>query len=226
MFFSLIPESARLSDRNADLINFYRQVRDAPDCLIEQLEKLENSEDSYYAIRAARPTAKIERAARFLFLCSLSFNGIYRQNLKGEFNVPYGYRNEKKIFDANRIRTASANLQNIEILTEDFSVAVSTAEAGDLIYFDPPYTVAHNNNGFIKYNSKIFSLNDQMRLAKRARRLVENGCYVVISNANHETIARLYEGFDTRVIHRNSVIAASSLHRQPITECLYVGKPS
>jgi DNA adenine methylase len=223
LFFSLRPAHAVLSDTNVELINFYRQVRDRPEELIASLEGMENSATYYYRLRSTVPKTGVDRAARMLYLCSLSFNGIYRQNLKGEFNVPYGYRPDRRHFDALSIRSASCALKNTEILTTDFSKAVATAKAGDVIYFDPPYTVTHNNNGFIKYNSKIFSKPDQLRLAKKARKLAEAGCQVIVSNADHPSIRKLYPypNFKSKTVDRHSVIAASSCHRQPITECIF-----
>jgi DNA adenine methylase len=156
-----------------------------------------------------------------IYLCTLSFNGIYRQNLKGEFNVPYGYKTHLKHYDIDRLREASSQLQRREILYGDFESAVEDAQRGDLVYFDPPYTVAHGNNGFVKYNAKIFSWDDQKRLARTALRLKRLGCHVIVSNADHPSIRELYPGFEVHEIQRFSVMSASAEFRRPVRECLF-----
>jgi DNA adenine methylase len=172
-------------------------------------------------VRGQQPTDLVERAARLLFLTTLSFNGIFRENLKGVFNVPYGGKTHVNPADSDKILGASAGLQGAKILCADFEAATATAKRGDLVYFDPPYTVAHGNNGFVKYNAKIFSWDDQVRLAQTAERLAEKGCYVFISNADHKSIRTLYKRFELRIVNRHSKIAASSHYRKAITECLF-----
>ena len=108
--------------------------------------------------------------------------------------------------------------------SQDFESALAGAEEGDLVYLDPPYTVAHSNNGFVKYNAKIFSWEDQLRLAQVAKGLATKGCTVIVSNADHSSIRSLYEGFQTVRVTRNSIIAASSEFRSRITECLFVAE--
>ena len=212
---------AALSDINSDLINAYMAVRDSPDELIAVLEGYENSEEFYYYVRASRPLDAIQKSARLLYLTRLSFNGIYRVNLKGEFNVPYGKKTHLTVFDSARIFEISAALQGVSLTVSDFQSATNSAKKGDLIYFDPPYTVAHANNGFVKYNENIFSWADQVRLAEHARELAAKGCFVAVSNADHVSVDSLYTGFSKVVIKRFSVMAASSAFRRQITECLY-----
>ncbi|HWZ50174.1 MAG TPA: DNA adenine methylase [Granulicella sp.] len=115
-----------------------------------------NSEENYYKVRETRPTSEVGRAARFVYLTSLSFNGIYRQNLKGVFNVPYGYKATKQLPTYDELLAASVALKGATLMSTDFEEATASAESGDTVYFDPPYTVAHNNNGFVKYNASIF----------------------------------------------------------------------
>jgi DNA adenine methylase len=221
LFFALQPPSALLSDTNEELINLYRQVRNAPDDLIKVLEQFENSEKSYYKVRASKFDCPVSKAARLLYLTKLSFNGIHRVNLKGEFNVPYGHKSHVAPCNQEQIRSSSRALRTAKLKVCDFEVATADAKKGDLIYFDPPYTVAHANNGFIKYNEKIFSWDDQRRLAAHAVRLAKRGCHVVVSNATHYSIAELYADFDAIVAERFSRIAASSAHRRVITESIY-----
>src|SRR5438309_7200092 len=166
LFFALEPQEAFLSDKNAELIHVYVQIRDNPDLVIRALRKLKNSKGNYYSIRSSNPRGDASRAARFIYLITLAFNGIYRVNLNGEFNVPYGYKKYLDPCDAERIRRASALLSKSVIHDQDFEEALAGADKGDLVYLDPPYTVAHGNNGFVKYNAKIFSWDDQLRLAR------------------------------------------------------------
>jgi DNA adenine methylase len=221
LFFSLLPTVARLSDANRELIEMYIEVRDNVESLIGALRRLRNSEEDYYRVRASVPRTGAGKAARLIYLCTLSFNGIYRQNLRGEFNVPYGYKTHLKHYEIDRLRETSMCLQGREILNQDFERAVGNARAGDLVYFDPPYTVAHGNNGFVKYNAKIFSWDDQKRLARTALRLKRLGCHVIISNADHPSIRELYPEFDVHEAERFSVMSASSEFRRPVRECLF-----
>lgn len=224
IFFRLAPEKAQLSDINHELIECYQAIRDRPDELAALLRGMKNSEREYYRVRQLQPGSDLERAARFVYLTTLSFNGIYRQNLRGEFNVPYGHKVSKKLATIEQLNATSLLLRKAKLAVADFQVATHNAVAGDTIYFDPPYTVAHNNNGFVKYNKSIFSWSDQVRLAEHCEQLVAKGCRVVVSNADHTSIRELYPRFDVRVIHRPSVIAAHSGHRGSITECLFTSR--
>lgn len=218
LFFALRPKRALLADRNLDLITTYKQVRDNPRAIIKQLRKLRNTEDDYYAIRGATPECELEKAARLIYLTTLSFNGIHRVNLKGAFNVPYGYKTHLKPCEPEKILHASEVLKRARIRCQDFEAAVASAREGDLVYLDPPYTTAHANNGFLKYNAKIFTWDDQKRLAEIAHELAKRGCSVIISNADHDSIRKLYKDFKVLEIDRYSVIAASGKFRRRITE--------
>lgn len=221
IFFAMAPEDAALSDINSDLINAYTMVRDRPRELISELELYENSEGFYYEVRASRPSDIIKKSARLLYLTRLSFNGIYRVNLNGDFNVPYGKKYHLSSFDLTKLLEVSEALKGVSLSIADFELATESAKSGDLVYFDPPYTVAHANNGFVKYNENIFSWADQLRLAEHARKLAARGCFVAVSNADHVSVDALYDGFNKMLIERFSVIAASSAFRRQITECLY-----
>lgn len=221
VFFSMQPKKAVLSDANAELINAYVQVRDNSEALVQVLKSLKNSEIDYYAVRAMSPRTPIRKAARLLYLTRLSFNGIHRVNLRGEFNVPYGYKTHLATVDEEHLVRISSALKGASLVSGDFEENTKKASAGDVVYFDPPYTVAHGLNGFVKYNERIFSWNDQVRLAEHARTLAKRGCRVVISNADHQSLHELYKGFHCHIIERPSVIAASSNHRRQITECVF-----
>jgi len=221
LFFQLAPKQAFLSDTNADLINCYEQIKNDPEGVITVLEKFRNSEGDYYAIRNITPRVNARRAARILYLTTLAFNGIYRVNLRGEFNVPYGYKAHLKPCDADRIRAASKLLQHAHFFVADFEDVAATAVANDLLYFDPPYTVAHGNNGFLKYNEKILQWEDQLRLACIATSAAERGCKVIVSNADHPSVSKLYSHFTRERVHRASVMAASTAYRRSVSEFIF-----
>jgi len=221
LFFALRPDRSILGDRNCELISMYREVRDNPDRVIASLRRLKNTEKEYYRVRASRPIAGAARAARLLYLMTLAFNGIHRVNLRGEFNVPYGFKTHLDPCEEPKIRQASIALANTRLVNEDFERTVASAAAGDVVYLDPPYTTSHRNNGFVKYNAKIFTWNDQRRLAALAERLVKRGCSVIVSNADHESIDELYRGFDKVRVPRHSVIAASAHFRRGVSECVF-----
>lgn len=220
LFFALLPRRAILSDSNEELINCYRQVRDDPDGVISRLARMKNSKEEYYRIRTTRPRSPVARAARLIYLTKLSFNGIYRVNRQGQFNVPYGRKTHLRICQPERIREISAVLSGCAINHLDFETAVASAAKGDLVYLDPPYTVAHGRNGFRRYNARIFSWFDQSRLAATAANLARSGCHVIVSNANHQSITQLYKGFCRFTVRRQSRIAASTAHRRPVHELI------
>lgn len=221
LFFAIQPHKTFLSDSNPHLINCYIQVRDHPEEVIACLKRHKNSEREYYKIRKREPKTPVSRAARLIYLATLSFNGIHRLNLKGQFNVPYGHKTHLQPCDPVKIRTISKALSSARFRCADFEESVKNAKRGDLIYFDPPYTVAHENNGFLKYNDKIFSWEDQVRLADLSRSLANRGCNVLVSNADNPSIRSLYKGFQVKIVKRASVIAASDRYRRHITECIF-----
>jgi DNA adenine methylase len=173
VFFAVAAERiARLSDRNADLIEAYRAIQTDVEGVITCLEGFRNTEQFYYEVRSSAPAAPTERAARFIFLNQTSFNGIYRVNLRGQYNVPYGGKS-KRFLDADALRSASRALRNAELTVCDFADTLPLVSEGDLVFLDPSYTVSHNLNGFLKYNQHLFSLEDQHRLAAYVRKIKE-----------------------------------------------------
>lgn len=221
LFFQLAPKRATLSDTNRDLINCYKQIRDDPEAVIAALRRHKNTKRYYYAIRGTRPRCDSTRAARVIYLTTLAFNGIYRVNLRGEFNVPYGYKKYVTPCDAERIRGASKRLQCARLVVGDFEDVAANAVANDLLYLDPPYTVAHGNNGFLKYNEKILQWEDQLRLACVATSAAERGCWVIVSNADHPSVRTLYTHFTCERIDRASIMAASAANRRNVTESIF-----
>jgi DNA adenine methylase len=221
LFFQLAPRRAVLSDLNPELINCYKQIKQHPNAVIAALRTFKNSEDGYYLVRKMKPRLDSRRAARILYLTTLAFNGIYRVNLRGKFNVPYGYKTHLGICDEDRIHTASTLLHHAKLLVADFEDVAAEATSNDVIYFDPPYTVAHGNNGFLKYNESILQWEDQLRLACVAVSAAERGCKVIVSNADHPSVRKLYSDFTMERVWRASVMAASTSHRRCVTECVF-----
>jgi DNA adenine methylase len=221
VYFALRPYRAVLGDSNSALINCYRQVRDYPEAVARFLGRMKNSEDCYYSIRKMHPRAPAAEAARLIYLTNLSFNGIYRLNADGDFNVPYGHRPERRPASPNHVRSASNALRAAALVCQDFEVTMTDANDGDVVYLDPPYTVAHSNNGFIRYNARLFSWSDQERLASAAARAVERGAFVIVSNADHNSVRSLYRTFTELQIERESTIASTKNKRKTVIECLF-----
>ena len=158
VFFHQQYPQATLSDQNEKLIEAYQMVRDNLDQVIAALQPHRNEAEYYYTMRAQNPAdlAPAARAARLIFLNKTCYNGLYRENSKGEFNVPFGRYKNPKICDEARLRAASAALQGVEVRVADFSETVETAVAGDFVYFDPPYVPLSSTSNFPSYNKKGF----------------------------------------------------------------------
>lgn len=220
MFFALRPAEAILSDLNSDLINCYRAVCDAPEDITERLTEYHQLHDKayYYDTRAAKPDDPVERAAWFIYLNRTCWNGLYRVNRKNEFNVPMGTKTNV-VLPNDDFAGASRLLSGAEILQQDFEVTLNNAKDGDFVFVDPPYTVKHNLNGFIKYNDKIFSWADQIRLRDAVVRASARGARILVTNANHASIREIYDGVGRQqVVGRASVLAASTAHRNQTEE--------
>lgn len=220
LYFALQPKRAVLSDSNSDLIDCYTVIRDDPDAVLRKLGQFKNTKSAYLQIRGSRPTSSIGKAARLIYLTTLAFNGIYRVNLRGEFNVPYGWKKHLEVAQADRLLAVSRALAGRTLRCARFEDVLKDAEKGDFVYLDPPYTVAHENNGFLKYNAKVFSWEDQVRLAETARNLAARGCRILITNACHSSIRALYTGLRKIVVSRASRIAASAEHRRLVNELI------
>lgn len=208
VFFALSPQGkVHLSDLNTDLITVYRQVRDNPVAIAELLGGYVNTSECYYAARAAAPATDQQLAARFIFLNHTSFNGIFRVNLKGEYNVPYGKRVSLNMPDEAWLQKASARLQGVELHGRSFEISLGDVGEGDLVFMDPPYTVAHNNNGFVKYNQHLFSFEDQKLLAKSIKEISDKGAMFILTNAAHSSIDDLFSplGRKIKVSRKNSI---------------------
>ena len=209
VFFRLQPQKAILADSNAELVEVYQAVRDNWPSLEKLLSghQAQHSKDYYYRIRAAKMDCPVKRAAQFIYLNRTCWNGLYRVNLKGQFNVPIGTKTNV-VLDTDDFESMSESLKNVEILASDFETIMDRSSQGDFIFLDPPYTVKHNHNGFIKYNESLFSWNDQIRLRDATIRAVERGAQVLLTNASHDCIRNLYQGIGQLItVTRPSVIS-------------------
>ncbi|MEJ7778561.1 MAG: Dam family site-specific DNA-(adenine-N6)-methyltransferase [Daejeonella sp.] len=221
-YFFLKPSGhSFLSDLNGDLIETYKELKDhAPD-VIKKLKTFKNTEEAYYEIRSSILKKPSHRAARFIYLNQTSYNGIYRVNLKGKYNVPYGFRS-KGFLDEQNLLSIQKALENTTIQQRDFYSILDNVRPGDLVFLDPPYTVSHNNNGFIKYNEKIFSLDDQIRLGKLIDDLKEIGAYYILTNAAHKTIEEIFEKGDRKfTFSRASLIGGLQSKRGQTSEFIF-----
>lgn len=220
MFFHLEPKNAILSDINDDLINTYAIMRDNWHDLFEILKKYQrqHSLDFYYRIRSSKPRTSINKAARFIYLNRTCWNGLYRVNKKGEFNVPIGTKTSV-ILNNDDFEKLSNLLKTVSLNVCDFEVSINKAKENDFIFIDPPYTVKHNLNGFVKYNETIFSWQDQIRLKKSIIKAISRGAKVLVTNANHKSIKELYSGCGKiYLLNRASVIAGNSEARGMYSE--------
>ncbi len=226
IFFALHPTNKiYLSDLNRELIETYATLRDMPQDIINILEKLENTEECYYRVRSETELEPAKKAARFIYLNQTSYNGIYRVNLKGIYNVPYGYR-DKPFLEKERLTIASYYLQSATIACDDFNMCQANISENDLVFLDPPYTVSHNNNGFIKYNQKLFSLDDQIRLRQLVDIIKEKNAYYILTNAAHPVILEIFDAGD-RVIElsRASLIGGQNAKRGQVSEYIFTNIP-
>lgn len=221
LFFAIQPINSVLGDVNKDIIETYKVVRDSPHELIKILKGWKNNKKTYYELRGIEYEKPIWKAARFIYLNRTCWNGLYRVNRSGKFNVPFG-KNKRKALDELVLITASNTLQRAKLKHGDFQKNLATAKAGDFVYLDPPYTVLHAKNGFREYNENLFSWEDQVRLANTAQDLVNRGCFVVISNADNKDVINLYPNFFYQSVTRHSILAADPRRRGKTEEALIV----
>ena len=224
VFFQVRPKKALLGDINTDLIATYRTVSQSPDAVLRALRRLRVSEDDYYRVRDREPRTEVTRAAQFLYLNRTAFGGIYRVNRDGRFNVPYGggQRTPALLWERALLHRAAKVLAHAKLIQADFQVLMSQAAKGDVVYCDPTYTVAHDSNGFVRYNERNFSWADQERLAQAALAAAQRGATVVVSNAHHPSIEALYRGAIAFSLRRNSTISRDAAKRRAVSEYLFV----
>jgi DNA adenine methylase len=226
--------NAHLSDTNAQLITAYRVIKEFPDQLIALLSIFQKEYDRavdkmryFYAKREWRPEAPAESAARLIFLNKTCYNGLYRVNSKGEFNVPFGRYERPRILNSENIRAISQILKNTnaELRSTDYKDAVESCGKADFVYLDPPYSPPSKTSKFTSYTPDGFSEKDQEELAEAFGKLVDRGCTVLLSNSDTELTRHLYSEFETRKVTVNRPINSVGTGRMGYGELIVIGSP-
>ena len=233
VFFSLSSQiqkagiPAWLNDINPELVNSYLMVRDQPDALLADLRTHIYDKDYFLNLRALDRTEEglaalgtIARASRFIYLNRTAFNGLYRVNAKGQFNVPFGRYTNPLIAAADRIYACSAALQNIQITCTSFDQVLSRAGAGDFVYLDPPYIPLSQTSYFTSYSHDGFGPDEQVKLARLLYELDKRGGRFIASNAYVPELAELYAGFTIREVKATRAINADKKGRNAVSEAL------
>jgi len=224
VFFSLKPERAILSDINEALVNVYTQVQANHEAVIKRLRGMSVSAHNYKKIRDLQTSNMIQRATNFLYLNRTAWGGIYRLNSSGRFNVPFGggERTPEPLWKNHLLLRAAKVLEMSSIVVSDFDPLLERANKGEVVYYDPTYTVAHNCKGWITYNEKNFSWADQKRLANACKKAAKRGSRVIVTNACHTSIRQLYPDAKVRILNRKSLVSASPFKRGDVDEYLFV----
>ncbi len=244
VFFALKEQRphmhAVLSDTNAEVINAFDVVRDRCDELIIDLQRLqehylgeskEGRARVYYEVRASQPELEVERAARTIFLNRTGYNGLYRVNLQGQFNVPHGRYANPVICDETTLRAASGALQGVVTLVADFGAVCRGASAGDFVYLDPPYQPLSATSSFTAYTPGGFGPGDQLRLRDEFESLTRRGVAALLSNSEHDEIRSLYGrpefGYRLEQVPMGRAINSNGAKRKSIPELLIAnfGRP-
>lgn len=214
LFLSYNPKKSIISDLNPQLINVYLSVRNNYSLLYKYLREYssKNTEAFYYKLRNEyneSTTYSIKQAARFIYLNKACFNGIFRVNLHGEFNVPFGRKKNLAFPTKNELEKISNLLKHSKILCKDFSFVTNTASENDFVYLDPPYPPLNGSSFFTHYTKERFSSNDQCKVAKLANHLDSIGCKVLITNADTYEIRNLYSNWSIEEIQRTRWVTSS-----------------
>jgi len=232
------PRRCILSDVNPDLIDTYRVIKEEPEDLIDELDEIKkeyldlDDQKGYYYDRRdefnrlkLEQTERIRKSALFIFLNKTCFNGLYRVNKKGEFNVPFGKRKNPGLYDKKNIMNISELLKKDDVMNVDFEEAVKDASEGDFVYFDPPYVPLTETAAFTSYAKHDFGLEEQKRLARVVNELAERGCFVMESNSGSEIVEDIYEGYERLELYPLMAprqISCKGDERQPVKEYVIV----
>ena len=221
LLFFFQPKKAYISDANEQLILTYIVVRDNIHDVIDIISDFGQGEEAYYRVRAMKTEEPTVQAARFIYLNQMSYNGIYRVNSKGEYNVPWGKR-LKYEFDFNNLRNVSKYLQQVRIQAMDFGESLKSVRKNTLVFLDPPYTHSNIDNGFIQYNKQTFTFEDQIRLSEMIDTIKARGAYYILTNADHDVIREVFDKEDKIIpITRNSTIGGKNAQRGKYEECIF-----
>lgn len=230
VLFALKPKNAVINDYNKELINVYQVIKNEPDELIRNLtlHKERNSKDYFYEIRAQdrcddyRGLSAVEKAARTIYLNRTCFNGVYRVNSKGQFNVPYGKYKNPKIVDEEEIKKISEylNNSNIEIYCGDYRKVLENIEEGMFVYMDPPYMPVSKTSSFTKYTTSGFSYDDQIELCNECKKMKEKGIKFLQSNSDCKEIRELYKDFNIKEVKAKRNVNSDASKRGMVNEVL------
>ncbi len=228
VFFDLLPQKAVLSDLNSELVITYNVIKNDVKKLIKSLKKHKNNKDYFLKIREKEPQklSDVERASRFIYLNRTCFNGMYRVNSSGRFNVPFGSQSNPLICDEQNLFKVSDSLKNVKIVEQDYKQVLKEAKKGDFIYFDPPYYPINRTSSFTSYTANGFLEKEQEELRDTYFELHKKGCFVMLSNSNTEFIKKLYLGLDKKVkVHKveaTRMINSDATKRGKIKEVLVI----
>ncbi|NVM43551.1 MAG: DNA adenine methylase [Candidatus Lokiarchaeota archaeon] len=227
VFFYLLPENSIISDNNPDLINCYKVVKEDVEGLIESLKKHRYEKDYYYEIRSLdrdqnqyAELSDVEKASRSIYLNKSGYNGLYRVNSKGLFNVPFGRHKNPKICDEENLRKVSIVLKNVKIVLGSFEICLDFAEKDDFVYLDPPYYPLSDTALFTSYTKNSFDKSSQIKLHEVFKELDNRGCKIVLSNSYSEFILDLYKDFKIVTLKAKRNINSNSQKRGLINEVL------
>jgi DNA adenine methylase len=226
--------TAQLSDTNEELINAYRVIKESPEELIRLLSRIQMEYDStsdksayFYHVRDSRPIGHVESAARLILLNKTCYNGLYRVNSKGEFNVPFGRYKNPRILNSDNIRAVGHALKNTkaELRSVDYKQALASCREADFVYLDPPYQPPSKTSNFTDYTPGGFSEKDQEELAQEFGRLVDRGCTVLLSNSDTALTRDLYSEFEITKVTVNRPINSVGAGRRGYKELIVLGRP-
>ncbi len=217
-FFLFNPKQSILSDINSDLINCYNALKINSKKVFNEYSKFIPTEKGYYYIRDSfSPKSIFEASARLIFLLNYSWNGLYRVNLSGKFNVPYNSKKRKYNLSENDFYKVQEVLENAEILNQDFEYTINKAKKESLIFADPPY-FEYEKEGFGKYNTVFFTDDDQKRLSNSLRLAENRGSSWILTNGCYKKVTKYYSDYNIYIVPRTQVIAADSCRRKVIPE--------
>lgn len=222
LYFAIDPKTAVIADINEDLVNVYNVVRDNPEELLEALSSYANDKDFYYEVRSqdADSLSPINRAARLIYLNRTCFNGLYRVNKSGQFNVPFANYKNPNIIQTERIMAASNTLNDTKVFLDSFEAVLVDAKKGDFIYLDPPYYPKDVYSDFKRYNKEQFHEDDHKKLAGLYNELSDKGCYVMLSNSDTPFTRELYKKWRVDTVYAKRMINSDSSKRGEVTEII------
>lgn len=227
VFFDLLPKNAILSDWNQELVTAYNVIKNDVEALIVSLKKHKHEKEYFLKIRAQDPEklSDLQVASRFIYLNRTAFNGMYRVNSSGGFNVPFGKYNNPLICDAQNLRKVSKALQKVTIKKQDYKEVLKKAKKGNFVYFDPPYAPVSVTASFTAYTKDGFGAQQQKELRDVFVELHKRGCYVMLSNSDVPFINEIYSGIKGVTINKvqaGRAINAKASGRGKVSEVLVV----